>query len=169
MEQRSRCEQILMAPDAEKVVPWRRKDLLRLGWMLDKYLRKGSKRFFFFFFMLKAGEAAAKMCFKRRKVSALDSSESGNNHDGMHLLVNPFQKVVLPVGFFRDRYQSSVVLRMAAIRSRGSKRLKPLTQRKLTENWMKAGMTPGFFLEKLTGKFPLRQPASTEEQKLAEN
>lgn len=113
--------------------------------------------------MLKAGEAAAKICFKRRKVSALDSSDSGNSQHRMHLLVNPFQKLVL--GFVSDRYQSSVVLRMAAIRSWGSKRLKPLTQRKLTENWMKAGMMPGFFLKKLPVKFPLRQPASTEEQK----
>lgn len=92
--------------------------------------------------MLKAGEAAAKI---------YDSSDSGNNQDSMHLLVNPFQKTVLPVGFVSDRYQSSVVLRMAAIQSRGSKRLKPLTQRKLTENWMKEEMVPGFF-RKLAGK-----------------
>lgn len=92
--------------------------------------------------MLKAGEAAAKI---------YDSNDSGNNQDSMHLLVNPFQKAVLPVGFVSDRYQSSVVLRMAAIRSRGSKRLKPLTQRKLTENWMKEEMVPGFF-RKIAGK-----------------
>lgn len=92
--------------------------------------------------MLKAAEAAAKI---------YDSNDSGNNQDSMHLLVNPFQKAVLPVGFVSDRYQSSVVLRMAAIRSRGSKRLKPLTQRKLTENWMKEEMVPGFF-RKIAGK-----------------
>lgn len=126
--------------------------------MFDKYVRQEFKR-------LKAGEAAAKICFKRRKVSALDSRDSGNSQHRMHLLVNPFQKLVLPAGFVSDRYQISVVLRMAAIRSWGSKRLKPLTQRRLTENWMKAGMMPGFFLKKLPVKFPLRQAASTEEQK----
>lgn len=70
-------------------------------------------------------------------LSALDSSDSGNNQDRMHLLVKPFQKAVLPVGFVSDRYQSSVVLRMAAIRSRGSKRLEPRTEqanRKLDES-----------------------------------
>lgn len=60
----------------------------------------------------------------------------------MHLLVNLFQKVLFPVGFVSDWYQRFAVLRMAAIRSQGSKSLKPLTQRKLRENWDDAWLLP---------------------------
>lgn len=63
----------------------------------------------------------------------------------MHSLVNPFQKASWSVGLDSDGYRSSVVLRVAAIQSHGRKGLKPLIQRKLTENWMKAENMSGFF------------------------
>lgn len=107
----------------------------------------------------------SKMGFKRRRVSATDRSGTGNNQERTHSLVNPSQKAGLSAGLVSNRYQSSVVLRVASIQSQGSEILELLIQRKLTENWMKAEKMPGFFLQKWCVKFPLRQPASAEEEK----
>lgn len=108
-----------MAADPGESGAIKRKRLSMVG---DKCLASVSdkefKRGFSFFFNAEGWRGCS-----TNMLSALDSSDGGNNQDRTHLLVKPFR--FLPVGFVSDRYQSSVVLRMAAIRSRGSIRLSP--------------------------------------------